>query len=88
MKPSAAPCWPTEASHFHLRAAESTDHSSYYNLHLLTASSYSVEALASAFVPVAVDHQANDYEEDATQHGEEHGEENSYATHPFLSLAH
>lgn len=48
--------------------------------------SSSVEALASALVPVAVDHQADDDEEDATQHGEEHGEENSDATHPFFNL--
>lgn len=46
----------------------------------------SVEALASALVPVAVDHQADDDEEDATQHGEEHGEENSYSAHPFVAL--
>lgn len=44
----------------------------------------SVEALASTLVPVAVDHQADDDEEDATQHGEERCEENGYPAHPFF----
>jgi len=48
----------------------------------------SVEAFTSALVPVAVDYQANDDEEDASQHGEEHGEENGYSTHPFFTLSH
>lgn len=39
--------------------------------------SSSVETLAPALVPVAVDQQANDNEEDTTQHGEENSEENS-----------
>lgn len=48
----------------------------------------SVETLASALVPVAVDHQADDHEEDAAQQGEQHGEKDGYSTHPFFILAH
>lgn len=48
----------------------------------------SVEALAAALVPVAVDHRADDNEEDASQHREEHGEEDADRTHPFVGLAH
>lgn len=43
----------------------------------------SVEALASALVPVAVDHQSYDDEEEEAKHGEEHSEEDGNATHPF-----
>lgn len=51
------------------------------------ASSCSVEALAAALVPVAVEHHADDNEEDAAQHREEHGEEDADGAHPFLDLA-
>ncbi len=37
---------------------------------------------------MAVNHQADDDEEDGTQYGEEHGEENGYSAHAFFSLTH
>lgn len=37
---------------------------------------------------MAVDHHADDDEEDAAQYGEEHGEEDGDGAHPFLDLAH
>ncbi len=84
---NTAPYWPTAASHVRLSAAWSTDHSSYHD-HRLHVFWPSVEALASALVPVAVNYQADDDEENTTQHGEEHGEENGDSTHPFFSLTH
>lgn len=48
----------------------------------------SVEALAPALVPVAVDHRANDDEKDAAQHRKEHCEEDAKGAHPFVGLAH
>lgn len=86
VKQSAAPCWPTAASHFQCsgfhgpqRTVQSPSNS---------PSSRSVEALASALAPVAVDQHANHDDEDATQHGEQHGEKNGYAAHSFFILAH
>lgn len=37
---------------------------------------------------MAVDHYADDDEEDAAQHGEEYGEEDGDGAHPFLDLVH
>lgn len=62
-----------------------TDHSQ--RLACLTDPS-SVEALASTLFPLAVHHYTDDDEEDAAQHGEEQGEENGDAAHPFFSGTH
>lgn len=47
-----------------------------------------VEALAAALVPVAVDHRADDDEEDAAEDRKEHCEEDADGAHPFVGRTH
>lgn len=46
----------------------------------------SVQALASALVPVAVNHEGYDDEKEETQHGEEHSEKDSDVAHSLSVL--
>lgn len=54
---------------------------------LSSSSSFpSVEALTSALVPLAVDHKANDDEENEAQQRKEDGKKEAYSAHPFFTL--
>lgn len=83
MRGCAAPCWPLAALDWLQPVTVGGDDGAFP-----PPARCSVEALAAALVPVAVDHRANDNEEDAAQHGEEHCEEDADSTHPFVDLAH
>lgn len=71
-----------------LSATASSTTSTDYSQRLVNLAAPSVEALASTLFPLTVHHYPDDDEEDAAQHGEEHGEENADAAHPLFHGTH